>query len=92
MGDLRDRAQRFLERPYPLGNYVEDNLTDGFIRRYIEGGPWDDCELEELLRFCYAEAQTQAEFNQGAGREYYQECAEILCAILTEIYESEASK
>ena len=92
MSDLRDRARRFLERPYPLGNYAEDNLTDGFIRRYIEGGSWDDPELQELLRLCYGQAQVEVEFQEGEGQAYFQECMEILLGIINEIYGSEASQ
>jgi hypothetical protein len=88
MSDLRVRAQKFLERPYPLGAYAEDNLTDGFIRRYIDGRPWDDPELQELLRLCYVTAEGEIEGHAGEARAYFQECAEVLRGILIEIYGS----
>jgi hypothetical protein len=52
MTDLRVRAQRFLERPSPLGDSAADNLTDGFLRRSSKGGPWDAPDLHDWLRLC----------------------------------------
>jgi len=88
MSDLRARAQRLLERPYPLGAYAEDNLTDGFIRRYIDGGPWADPELQDLLRLCYLTAESEIEGHTGEARAYFQECVEVLRGILIEVYGS----
>lgn len=86
MSDLRSRAQQFLARPYPGGAYVADNLTDGFIRRYIDGGPWDDSELRELLRMCFFFAESDAEDECGELAAYNQECSEVLREILLEVY------
>jgi len=57
---LQDRAREFLQRPSPFGDYAPDNLTDGLIRRYLNGGPWDDPEFRDLLSICIAAAQSRS--------------------------------
>lgn len=86
MENLRIRAQRFLETPPPFDNFVPDNLTDGFIRRYVYDGPWDDPELIYSLRLCYVLAAQDAERSVGEIQKNDLECAEILRGILLEIY------
>jgi hypothetical protein len=86
MSNLKARARRFLALPYPFGNYAEGNLTDGFIHRYVQGGPWNDPELQDLLRLCLLTAQSEAASHKGKGHAYLQECADILEGIMKEVY------
>ncbi len=86
--DLRSRARELLERPFPIPEGTEDNITDNLIRRYIERGPWDDPELQNLLRLCFYMADDQAEKTIGDAfvYPYWRDCCEILREILLEIY------
>jgi hypothetical protein len=86
MPDLKARAQRFLQRPFPLGPYAEGNLTDGFIHRYVQGGPWKDPELRDLLQLCMFNALTESQSHEGEAQAYYQECVEVLQGIRAEVY------
>lgn len=86
--DLRLRAQRFLERPFPFAEYNAGNLTDGFIHRYSVEGPWssEDTELHDLVRLCYVLARSEVEQHSGEAQAYYQECSAVLRDIALEIY------
>ena len=88
MVNLRDRALQFMERPLPPGIPDTESQTHDFIRRYIQGGPWDDPSLQEDGRLFYTILRTGVE-AEGFGPEallYYHECGEILKSILIEIY------
>jgi hypothetical protein len=86
MADLKAPAKRFLRRPYPYDDYAEENLTDGLIQRYVDGGPLDDPELQELLGFCVLNALAEAQSGDAKTQAYYEECAEVLQGIMAEVY------
>jgi len=84
--ELRRRSARFLARPFPLPNYAPGNLTDGFIQRYIDGGPWDDPDLPDLLALCYLHTENAVAEHSGDAKSYFEECLSLLREILTETY------
>lgn len=83
---LQDRAKAFLKRPIPKGvNYVPDSISERFIASYAENGKIDlDPELAELLEICVDEGERAAKKHSGEAREYFEESAAILRAILNE--------
>jgi hypothetical protein len=90
VGDLRERAQRFMDGPLPRGVEATETQTHDFIRRYLAGGPWDEPGLQEDGRLFYSVVLRVVEDGEegfsAAATAYYRECAEILRDILTKIY------
>lgn len=76
--DLRARAEEFLRRPYPNGEPVPDNITDGLITRFVAGGPRDDPELHDLLTLCLMIARQAVNEETGEARAFYEESAAVL--------------
>ncbi len=86
MKDLRKRARAFMEQPVPAEiNYAPGNLTDSFIARYAQGGPFDDPEMIELLHLCFYTAETAAKDYFSETKIYFSESAEILKGIIIEL-------
>ena len=83
---LQQRAKAFLTRPIPKDlDYAPGSISERLIAAYAEQVPAAlDEELRELLELCVVEAEAAAEGAAGELRDYLEESAGILRAIMEE--------
>jgi hypothetical protein len=85
MNDLQSRAEAFLSGPCILGEQWR------LILRYVNGEPWDDPEMRNVLSHCLQTTETKATGPEGVtgperdARLFYQRAAAILREIQAEV-------